>query len=131
MISESTYRELLRKWKRARLNRDQSALGYPTINILHPEHGSYRHGKGIQYVDLELDPDVEAFQRCVDALLPELRVVFEAFHLGVIHGTWVRKMPHRTRAHRLRIGELLYNKRRRAASEVIRGHLLTQLTPLK
>lgn len=127
MISETTYRELLRKWKRARLNRDQGSLGYPTVNILHPEHGSYQKGEGIPYLDLEADPDVEMFQGCVDALLPELRVVFEAFHLGVIHGTYLRKTPHRARAHRLRIGEMLYKQREKNATEVIRAELLTRV----
>jgi hypothetical protein len=125
MISETTYRELLRKWKRARLNRDQGSLGFPTVNILHPEHGSYQKGDGIPYVDFEFDPDIDAFQQCVDALAPELRSVFEAFHLGVIHGTYLRKTPHRARAHRLRVGEMLYKKRQRAATENIRHQLLT------
>lgn len=123
MISDSAYRDLLRKWKRARLNRDQGSLGYPTVNILHPEHGSYQ--KGQVFADNEFDPDVEVFQQCVDALLPELKVVFEAFHLGVIHGSYVRRIPHRTRAHRLRVGEMLYKKRERAATEIIRHQLLT------
>lgn len=126
MISESTYRELLRKWKHARLNRDQGTLGYPRINILHPEHGIHRQS-GIGGGEIEHDPDVEMFQRCVDSLLPELRVVFEAFHLGVVHGAYCRRIPHRTRAHRLRVGELLYNKRERAATEIIRNQLLTEV----
>lgn len=127
MISESSYRELLRKWKRARMDRDQTALGYPAINVLHPEHGSFRPGQGLTYVDTEFDPDVEAFQRCVEFLIPELRRVFEAFHLGIVHGAYVRDMPHKTRAHRLRIGELLYKQRERAAGDRIKIRLLTML----
>lgn len=127
MISETTYREMLRKWKRARLNRDQGGLGYPAVNILHPEHGSYQKGDGITYVDFELDPDIDAFQECVDGLVPELRLVYEAFHLGAINGHYLRKAPHRDRAHRLRIGEMLYKQRERYATNFIREELLTKV----
>ena len=121
MISDSTFRALLRKWKHARLTRDEGTLGYPTINILHPEHG-------VAEGELEYDRDVDVFQSCVDRLLPELRAVFEAFHLGVVHGVYCRQIPHRVRCHRLRIGEPLYKTRERSASEIIRSQLLTDFS---
>jgi DNA-directed RNA polymerase specialized sigma24 family protein len=110
--------DLLRKWRRARLNRGQNVLGYPKTNILHPEHG-------IGDEDPPNDPDVEVFQRMVERLTPELRAAFEAFHLGILHGTYCRSAPHRMRAFILGVDKKTYRTREKVAREKIKRDLLT------
>lgn len=111
---------MLRKWRQARLNRGQGALGYPTTNILHPQHGICDDGE-------QGDPDVELFQRVVDRLTPELRAAFEAFHLGILHGSYCRQAPHRMRAFVLGVDKKTYRTRERVARDKIRHDLLTSM----
>ena len=120
MISETAFRELLRKWRHARLNHDQGELDYPSINILHPEHG-------ISGEVSEHDPDVELFQRVVEYLSPELRAVFEAYHLAIIRGCSCKGTPHKLRSAMLRMDPQAYRMREQSAAEIIRRELLTFL----
>ena len=117
MISETTYNELLRKWRYARLNRDQGLLDYPSINILHPEHG-------VGGEEPDDDIDIDTFQGCVDRLPKEIKSVFEAFHLGIIRGEYCRHMPHKVRWLILGIDGKTYKSRQLTAREAIRKNLL-------
>jgi len=118
IVSDTTVNELIRKWRTARLSRDQDLLDYPSINILHPEHGI---GQG----EDEHDPDVDTFQRLVDRLPPDIKAVFEAFHLRIIGGFYCRMMPHKQRARLLGIDHDLYRIRERSARDILRRELLT------
>ena len=119
VVSETTVYELIRKWRIARLNRDQDLLDYPRINILHPEHGI---GQGDEN---EVDTDVELIQRMVEGLPRDVRQVFEAFHLGVIRGEYCRQMPHARRWALLGIDRSTYRSRERTARQRLRRDLLT------
>lgn len=119
IVSETTVHELIRKWRVARLNRDQDLLDYPRINILHPEHGI---GQGD---DNAIDTDVDLVQRLVERMPRDTRLIFEAFHLGIIRGQFCRQMPHARRWLSLGIDRDTYRSRERKARELLRRDLLT------
>lgn len=90
--SESVVNSLIDAWKRARLSRDAGSLGYPQINILHPEYGIAGDG------DIETDDEAVKFvQGVVEGVTPPYRAAFEAFHLGIIRGTYCQRRPHKWR----------------------------------
>lgn len=121
-VSPSVVDAMIRSWKLARLAKDAGKLGYPRINILHPEHGVGEED------DTPDDTDAEIVQRIVEGMPGEIRRVFEAAHLAIINGDSCRGKPHKWRALALGIQqEGIYWARERAGWAIVRGWLAESL----
>ncbi len=130
MLADTVVNHMIRVWRIARLSRELAALGYPSTNLIARcvemggtdgiFSGSFRSKTPPGPAGIT---DAERVQSIVNRMPRELRVVFEAYHLGLIRGDSCRKTPHKARALILGISPSTYFKRRKYAHTFLRGWL--------
>jgi hypothetical protein len=115
--------EMIRSWRIQRLTKDVGVLGLPAINILGkvvelgPEAVAGSRGMKT-YSDPQItlqEQDANRIQHIVDHMPKEMRLVFEAYHIGRVYHTFYHKAHHGERARLLDISRSTYFIRARAA----------------
>ena len=114
-MQPTTADAMIRCWRIARLSSDSGNLGYPKINII---ARCALYGGGLrasaftaQFIPMQSQKDADMVQKIVVKMPHEMKVVFEAKHLGLINGKKMRHIPHKQRARALGIGHGTYWRR--------------------
>ena len=117
---------MLRKWKKARRSSGAEALGYPRINVL----AKVFVARGREHIPDEALSDADIVQRYVNQMQPEIRSVFEAYHICLIRGQRCNGMPHEARATILGMPRSTYYNRRDIGNRLLSDWLSEYLDSL-
>ena len=121
MISDTTYQEMLNRWRKARLSADTEALGFPKISIL--VKALEGRGGRVNYMPDDALSDADIMQTIVNTIPDALKAVYEAKHICLIRGQRCIGMPHEGRANILGIAKSTYWRRFEAATTFVKKEL--------